>query len=89
MQFKTLALAALAAGFVAAQDASSIPACAQECFSAAIAKTSCSATDYYCQCTTGKDTITNEVTPCLLKSTCTTGDVERKSENPEPRQADS
>ncbi|KAF4553696.1 CFEM domain-containing protein 5 [Elsinoe fawcettii] len=74
MQFKTIALFAASAALVAAQD-SSIPACAQSCFAEAIGKTTCSLTDYLCQCTTGKDIIKNEVTPCLLKSTCTTGDV--------------
>ncbi|KAF2225576.1 hypothetical protein BDZ85DRAFT_68376 [Elsinoe ampelina] len=74
MQFKTLALFAASAALVAAQSPD-IPACAQSCFAEAIGKTTCSATDYLCQCTTGKDIIKQEVTSCLLKSTCTTGDV--------------
>ncbi|KAG8630878.1 hypothetical protein KVT40_000018 [Elsinoe batatas] len=74
MQFKTFALFAASAALVAAQSAD-IPACAQSCFAEAIGKTTCSASDFLCQCTTGKDIIKQEVTPCLLKSTCTTGDV--------------
>lgn len=60
---------------VAAASAQSIPACADSCFSAAVAQSGCSATDTLCQCTTGLTSITNNVTPCLLKSTCTSSDL--------------
>ena len=44
------------------------------CFATAVQSSGCSATDTVCQCTTGKDKITNSVTPCIEKS-CSADDA--------------
>lgn len=55
---------------------SDIPPCALHCFEKAVAQTSCSVFDTYCQCTKGATVITEAVTPCICKeSTCTARDM--------------
>jgi len=50
------ATASLTAAQSSALAALGIPSCADTCFTQAIGNTSCGATDYYCQCTTGRAT---------------------------------
>lgn len=55
-------------GFVAAQDISIIPECAQSCITDAVASaTDCGATDYKCVCD-NKDALVGAATPCVIKS---------------------
>jgi len=74
-------LASLAAltSIAAAQSSSSnplgLPTCALPCMEQAIGNTTCSLTDYYCQCTTGKEKIQELGVMCLCGSSCTTSDL--------------
>ncbi|GAM90531.1 hypothetical protein ANO11243_085750 [Dothideomycetidae sp. 11243] len=74
MLFKSFAIAVLSAVTVSAQ-VSAIPACADTCILTAVSDAGCAISDYYCQCTTGKAKITTEATSCLLKSSCTVGQI--------------
>ncbi|KAF2115902.1 hypothetical protein BDV96DRAFT_646077 [Lophiotrema nucula] len=63
----TLATIAFAASFalVNAQDLGDIPSCALTCFAAAVSGSGCSLSDTTCQCTTGRDSISQSVTGCV------------------------
>ncbi|KAK0337049.1 SWI/SNF and RSC complex subunit Ssr1 [Friedmanniomyces endolithicus] len=52
-----------------------LPTCANSCFTSAISASSCSPTDYLCQCTTGQTAIQAAAIPCLCHSTCTSTDL--------------
>ncbi|KAF2488036.1 hypothetical protein BDY17DRAFT_320543 [Neohortaea acidophila] len=48
-----------------------IPSCTIPCFTRAVADTSCSLFDFYCQCTSGAKEIQNVAIPCIChNSTC-------------------
>lgn len=55
---------------IRAQNISDIPGCALYCFAEAISFTSCSLTDFYCQCTSGQKVIEKNVMSCLCNTTC-------------------
>ncbi|KAF1837069.1 hypothetical protein BDW02DRAFT_566493 [Decorospora gaudefroyi] len=59
-----LAVVASLAVFVHAQDLSGVPECAIPCFVAALPDSNCGVTDTECQCTTGRDAITNSLLEC-------------------------
>ncbi|KAK5118020.1 hypothetical protein LTR62_004064 [Meristemomyces frigidus] len=65
----------LATGLATLTSAQGIPACATDCFAQAVGNTTCSATDNYCQCTTGQATIYEIAIPCLCHSTCSSTDL--------------
>ncbi|KAF2644782.1 hypothetical protein P280DRAFT_179871 [Massarina eburnea CBS 473.64] len=71
--FSTIALAASVA-FVSAQDLSGLPTCALTCFATAVPAAGCSLADTKCQCTTGKDSITNSITSCV-PGKCSSSDI--------------
>lgn len=48
------------------------------CINAAVPSSGCTATDYVCQCTTGRTAIFNSIVPCLTKSKCSNADYARK-----------
>lgn len=52
-----------------------LPQCAGQCFSEAIGNTSCSDSDFYCQCTSGAATIQGLAIPCLCHSECSSTDL--------------
>ncbi|KAK5128277.1 hypothetical protein LTR85_002944 [Meristemomyces frigidus] len=49
-----------------------LPTCALTCFNEAVGNSTCGATDYYCQCTTGAAVIQSHAISCLCGSSCTT-----------------
>ncbi|KAH8707097.1 hypothetical protein GQ44DRAFT_628898 [Phaeosphaeriaceae sp. PMI808] len=67
MRFKVSAIFAFATTLVcvSAQDLSSLPGCAIPCFAAAIQGSGCTLSDAKCQCTTGRDSISNSLLQCL------------------------
>ncbi|KAF2399220.1 hypothetical protein EJ06DRAFT_522744 [Trichodelitschia bisporula] len=73
MRFSIVALLSLASVGLAA-DITGLPYCSLTCFQDAIKAAGCDSNDTICQCTTGKDKITKEVTPCILKA-CSSADA--------------
>ncbi|KAI5863946.1 hypothetical protein GGS23DRAFT_522497 [Durotheca rogersii] len=84
MQFAALSVSLFAA-FVAAQNSTSlpglvsqIPTCAIPCFNSATQAANCASTDFSCLCTSGRDSFTSSIGPCiLLGSECTQEDISR------------
>ncbi|KAF2828786.1 hypothetical protein CC86DRAFT_368923 [Ophiobolus disseminans] len=76
MRFSISAIFAFATSFalVAAQDLSGIPSCAIPCFLPAVQGSGCSLTDARCQCTTGRESITNSLFTCT-PSRCSASDI--------------
>ena len=64
MRFSLFAIAATLA-LSSAQDLGNIPTCALSCFAVAVPASGCSLTDAKCQCTTGRDSITESITKCV------------------------
>ncbi|TLD22290.1 hypothetical protein PspLS_08213 [Pyricularia sp. CBS 133598] len=81
MKFSIILAAAATA--VVAQDLSSLPACAVECLSVAIAASGCKATDVACQCGEKKKDIANSATPCLLAKCTDPADLSKAATNGE------
>ncbi|PSN67405.1 hypothetical protein BS50DRAFT_574104 [Corynespora cassiicola Philippines] len=67
---------ALVVSFAAvnAQDLSGIPNCALPCFATAVPASGCSISDTECQCTTGRDSITQSITECV-PGKCSSEDI--------------
>ncbi|KAH9436594.1 hypothetical protein MCOR02_000267 [Pyricularia oryzae] len=81
MKFSIILAAAATA--VVAQDLSSLPACAVDCLSSAIASSGCNGTDVACQCGEKKKDIANVATPCLLAKCTDPGDLSKAATNGE------
>lgn len=81
MKFSIILAAAATA--VVAQDLSSLPACAVDCLSSAIASSGCNGTDVACQCGEKKKDIANAATPCLLAKCTDPGDLSKAATNGE------
>ncbi|TLS22025.1 uncharacterized protein PpBr36_09480 [Pyricularia pennisetigena] len=74
---------AAAASAVVAQDLSTLPNCAVECLSSAIASSGCKGTDIACQCGEKKTAIANAATPCLLAQCTDPNDLAKAATNGE------
>ncbi|KAF2006914.1 hypothetical protein P154DRAFT_517371 [Amniculicola lignicola CBS 123094] len=75
MKFSISAIVLAASlSFVGAQDLTGIPSCSLTCFAAAVSASGCSLTNTECQCTTGRETITNSITACV-PSKCSAEDI--------------
>ncbi|RMZ71737.1 proline-rich antigen [Pyrenophora seminiperda CCB06] len=66
MRFQATALAVAASmALVSAQDLSAVPQCAVPCFAEALPSSGCSVTDVKCQCTTGRQPLTDALMKCV------------------------
>ncbi|KAF2027409.1 hypothetical protein EK21DRAFT_114898 [Setomelanomma holmii] len=74
MRFSAILAFATSLAFVAAQDLSGIPSCAIPCFAAAVGGSGCGLTDTKCQCTTGRESITNSLNGCT-PSRCSASEI--------------
>ncbi|KAH7356222.1 hypothetical protein BKA66DRAFT_250480 [Pyrenochaeta sp. MPI-SDFR-AT-0127] len=75
MRFQaTVAAFAASLAFAGAQDLTGVPTCALPCFVAALPASGCGITDTVCQCTTGREAITNSILGCA-PSRCAESDV--------------
>ncbi|TKA37942.1 hypothetical protein B0A54_10544 [Friedmanniomyces endolithicus] len=75
MHTTTFLLSTLLTSALTALAQLNLPTCATSCFTSAISASSCSPTDYLCQCTTGQSAIQAAAIPCLCHSTCTSSDL--------------
>ncbi|KAH7078057.1 hypothetical protein BKA63DRAFT_602055 [Paraphoma chrysanthemicola] len=74
MRFAAIFAFATSVAFVSAQDFSGVPSCAIPCLIPAVQGSGCGLTDTACQCTTGRESITNSLFGCT-PSRCSASDI--------------